>query len=334
MCGPTAGADLLRWLLVTSLPRAIVWSTPMRTRFRGLEVRDGVLVQGPAGWGEFSPFWDYGDAEARRWWAAAREAADEGFPEPLRDRIPVNVTVPAVGAERAAAIVRDSGGCTTAKVKVAEPGQDVAAEQARLEAVRAALGPSGAIRVDANGAWDAPTAIARLRLLDRAAGGLEYAEQPCAGVAELAEVRRGTHVPIAADESIRRAEDPLAVVRAEAADVVVLKVQPLGGVRSALRVAEQVGLPVVVSSALESSVGIAAGVALAAALPELPYACGLATVQLLERDVTDHPLLPVDGHLQVRRVAPSTAALAAARADDDTQRRWHARIRAMTGAAA
>lgn len=318
---------------VTSLPRAFVWSTPMRSRFRGLLTRDGVLVHGPAGWGEFSPFWDYSDAEARRWWAAAREAADEGFPEPLRDRVPVNVTVPAVAPDRAAEIVRASGGCTTAKVKVAEPGQSLAEEQARLEAVRAALGPAGRIRVDANAAWDVETAVTHLRVLDRAAGGLEYAEQPCATVEELAAVRRAVEVPIAADESIRRAEDPMAVVRAEAADVVVLKVQPLGGVRAALRIAEETGLPVVVSSALESSVGIAAGVALAAALPELPYACGLATVQLFEHDVTDEPLLPVDGHLPVRRVTPSTEALEAMRADADTERRWQRRIRAVVGSA-
>lgn len=314
---------------MVSLPGAHVWSTPLRSRFRGLEVRSGVLVRGPAGWGEFSPFWDYSDHEARRWWAAAREAADDGFPPPVRDRVPVNVTVPAVGPEHAAEIVRASGGCTTAKVKVAEAGQSAGEEAARLEAVRAALGPTGRVRIDANGAWDVETAVARLRLLDRAAGGLEYVEQPCARVEELAAVRRAVDVPVAADESIRRAEDPMAVVRAEAADVVVLKVQPLGGVRAALRVAEETGLPVVVSSALESSVGIAAGVALAAALPELPYACGLATVQLFERDVTDDPLLPVQGFLPVRRVAPSTDALAATRADGETQRRWYERVRAV-----
>ena len=314
---------------MVSLPGAHVWSTPLRSRFRGLEVRSGVLVRGPAGWGEFSPFWDYSDHEARRWWAAAREAADDGFPPPVRDRVPVNVTVPAVGPERAAEIVRASGGCTTAKVKVAEAGQSAGEEAARLEAVRAALGPTGRVRIDANGAWDVETAVARLRLLDRAAGGLEYVEQPCARVEELAAVRRAVDVPVAADESIRRAEDPMAVVRAEAADVVVLKVQPLGGVRAALRVAEETGLPVVVSSALESSVGIAAGVALAAALPELPYACGLATVQLFERDVTDDPLLPVQGFLPARRVAPSTDALAAMRADGETQRRWYERVRAV-----
>ena len=160
----------------------VVYATALRARFRGLTARDGVLVRGDAGWGEFSPFWDYDDAESVAWWQAAREAADEGWPAPVRDRVPVNVTVPAVGPEQAHRIVTASGGCTTAKVKVAERGQDLGAEVARLEAVRDALGPTGKIRVDANAAWDVDTAVARLAVLDRAAGGLEYAEQPVATV--------------------------------------------------------------------------------------------------------------------------------------------------------
>jgi O-succinylbenzoate synthase len=303
-----------------------VYAIPMRTRFRGITVREGVLVRGPAGWGEFSPFWDYDDEESAGWWRATLEAAHDGFPAPVRDRIPVNVTVPAVDAETAHRIVRGSGGCRTAKVKVAEPGQDVGAEIARLEAVRDALGPGGAIRVDANAAWDVPTAVERLRVLDRAAGGLEYAEQPVPTVAELAAVRRAVSVPIAADESIRRAADPLAVARAEAADVVVLKVQPLGGVRACLELAERVGLPVVVSSALETSVGLAAGIALAAALPDLPYACGLATAQLLTADVVGDPLLPVDGAIAVARPALDPALADAVRAPDDVARRWLDRL--------
>ncbi|WP_434056278.1 o-succinylbenzoate synthase [Georgenia wangjunii] len=306
-----------------------VYSAPLRTRFRGIDVRDGVLLRGDAGWGEFSPFWDYDDAESGAWLRAAREAADEGWPPAVRDVVPVNVTVPAVGPEHAARIVRASG-CSTAKVKVAEAGQVLADEQERLEAVRDALGPGGRIRIDANGAWDLETALERLALLDRAAGGLEYAEQPCPRVEDLAALRRRTDIPIAADESIRRARDPLAVRAAEAADVVVLKVQPLGGVRACLDLAEQVGLPVVVSSALESSVGIAAGLALAAALPELPYACGLATVQLLTRDTVDEPLLPVDGAIPVRRPAPTPASLAVSAADDATAQRWAARLTAVS----
>ncbi|GGM33444.1 o-succinylbenzoate synthase [Promicromonospora citrea] len=317
------------------LGEPLVWSTPLRTRFRGIDVRDGVLLRGAAGWGELSPFWDYDDAESSTWLRAALEAATVGWPDPVRQQVPVNVTVPAVGPERAREIVLASGGCRTAKVKVAQRGPDgalepVAAEAERVAAVRDALGPDGAIRVDANAAWTPDEALAHLAEIDRAAGGLEYVEQPCADVDELALVRRRQDVPVAADESIRRASDPLRVVRQEAADVVVLKVQPLGGVRACLDLAEQVGLPVVVSSALESSVGIAAGVALAAALPELPYACGLATSQLLTHDVVDEPLLPVDGALPVRRPAPSPAALAAAPADGPTTRRWLDRYHRLT----
>lgn len=303
-------------------PPVTAWAVPMRTRFRGLVARDGALVRGDAGWGEFSPFWEYDDAEAARWWRAAREAADEGWPAPVRQTIPVNVTVPAVDAARARAIVLASGGCRTAKVKVAEPGQSAADDEARLEAVRDALGPDGRIRVDANTAWDVDEAVARLAAYDRAAGGLEYAEQPVRTVEELAALRRRTHVPLAADESVRRADDPMAVARAAAADVVVLKVQPLGGVRACLQLAERMGLPVVVSSALESSVGLAAGLALAAALPELPYACGLATAQLLADDLVTDPLLPVDGAIAVRRPEPDPAALARLAAPPELATRW------------
>ncbi|WP_395657094.1 o-succinylbenzoate synthase [Nocardioides sp.] len=302
-----------------------IFSVPMRTRFRGITVREGVLLAGPAGWGEWSPFLEYDPVVAEPWLRCAEEAAAGDWPAPVRDRVPVNVTVPAVGPEQAHAVVR-AGGCRTAKVKVAEPGQSLEDDQARLEAVRDAIGPDGRVRIDANGAWDVDAAIAAVRVLDRAAGGLEYVEQPCASVEELAAVRRAVDVPVAADESIRRAADPYRVRDLEAADVAVLKVQPLGGVRACLRIAEDIGLPVVVSSALETSVGIAAGVALAAALPELPYACGLATVQLLERDVVVDPLLPVDGLLPVRvpvvdEVLPDAAPARVAH--------WEARLAAV-----
>ena len=298
----------------------------LRNRFRGITVRGGMLVRGPAGWGEFSPFAEYGPREASRWWAACHEAAHQGWPEPLRDRVPVNVTVPAVGPERAAEIVA-AGGCATAKVKVAEKGQDWREDVARVEAVRAAIGPSGRVRVDANGAWDVDTAVRMTRELDRF--DLEYVEQPSATLDELAAVRRRVDVPVAADESVRRAEDPLKVRAADAADIVVLKVQPLGGVRAALRVAEACGLPVVVSSAVETSVGLAAGVALAAALPELPYACGLATMQMLTADVTAVPLLPEDGFLPVRPAVVDEEALKAVETDPTA---WRARAAAAEAA--
>jgi O-succinylbenzoate synthase len=314
--------------------RRVVWSIPMRTRFRGIDVREGMLVRGDAGWGEFSPFWDYDDAECVPWLRAMREAADLGWPTAVRVRVPVNVTVPAVGPAQAAEIVRASSGCRTAKVKVAERPGDPAAEQedlARVEAVRDALGRDGRVRVDANGGWDVDTAVRMTRLLDAAADGLEYVEQPCRTVEELAAVRRKVDVAVAADESIRRAEDPLRVARLEAADVAVLKVQPLGGVGACLRIAEQIGLPVVVSSALETSVGLAAGVALAAALPELPYACGLATMQLLDGDVTSDPFVVVGGELDVRRPEPDVADRVGA--DDRTDARWSTRMVSVAAAA-
>jgi O-succinylbenzoate synthase len=241
----------------------------MPTKFRGVTVREGALIEGPSGWGEFSPFAEYGPRESSRWLASALESAFLDWPAPRRALIPVNVTVPAVGPERAAEIVRASG-CRTAKVKVAERGQPTSDDIERVAAVRDAIGPDGKIRVDANAGWTVDEATRMLRALGRYE--LEYAEQPCATLDELSELRRYVDIPVAADESIRRADDPLRVKAAGAADIVVLKVQPLGGVRAALRVAEAVGLPVVVSSAVDTSVGLAAGVALAAALPELPYA--------------------------------------------------------------
>jgi len=298
----------------------LTWSSPLADRFRNLNVRDGVLLRGPAGWAEFSPFWDYDDAECVPWLRAAVEAATLPFPDAVRTSVPVNATVPAVGPERAAEIVRASG-CATVKVKVAQAGQSLADDLDRVAAVRDALGPAGAIRVDANAAWSVDEAVAALPRIDRAAGGLQYAEQPCAAVDDLARVRRAVAVPIAADESIRRASDPHAVVRAEAADVIVVKVQPLGGVRACLALAEELGLPVTVSSALESSVGVAAGVALAAALPRT-NAAGLATVAMLRADVAATPLLPVDGELPVGRVVPDAITPAA----PDLDRAWRDRL--------
>jgi O-succinylbenzoate synthase len=299
------------------------YDLPMRLRFRGQERRRGMLLQGPAGWGEFSPFPEYDVAESSRWLAAAWEAANDGWPAPLRMRIPVNTTVPAVGPEQARALVMASG-CSTAKVKVAEPGQSLAEDLARVEAVRDALGPAGQLRVDANGAWSLDEAVTALREL--AKFGLEYAEQPVAALEDMAALRRRVDVRLAADESVRKAEDPLRIAGLEAADIVVLKVQPLGGVRASLAVAEACGLPVVVSSAIETSVGIAAGIALAAALPELPYACGLGTVPLLDGDVCSTSLVPVDGALPVTLSAPDPDLADRYAADADTDVWWHRRL--------
>lgn len=296
----------------------------MSLRFRGIDRREGVLLCGPAGWAEFSPFADYDDAGSVSWLSSAIGSACEVWPSPRRGRIPVNCTVPAVDPKTAGSIVERSG-CATAKVKVAEVGQSLEEDLARVEAVREALGEAGKIRVDANGGWDLDVAQRAVPRLD-AAVGLEYVEQPCATVSELAQLRRRIAVPIAADESIRRADDPLRVRDLEAADIAVLKVQPLGGVDACLRIAEQIELPVVVSSAVETSVGLASGVALAAALPSLDYACGLGTASLLQADACTPSLLPVDGFLPVGRVEPDAAALSAIAPDPSADRRIRERL--------
>ncbi|WP_214369503.1 o-succinylbenzoate synthase [Pseudonocardia sp. H11422] len=307
--------------------RADVYAIATTTRFRGISVREGMLLSGPAGWGEFCPFTEYDDAESAPWLAAALEAARDGWPAPVRERVPVNCIVPAVGPERAHAMVVASG-CATAKVKVADEPGSLPADLERVAAVRDALGPAGSVRVDANARWDVDGAVAAIRALDRAAGGLQYVEQPCVTVDELAAVRRRVEVRIAADESIRRAEDPLRVAVAEAADVAVLKCAPLGGVRRALAVAEACGLPCVVSSALETSVGLAAEIALAAALPQLDFACGLGTRALLREDVVDpaEELRPVEGWLPVLRTAPEPVRRAGVAAGPDRTRWWSDRL--------
>ncbi|MFN2536680.1 MAG: o-succinylbenzoate synthase [Mycobacteriales bacterium] len=291
----------------------------MRVPFRGVTTREAVLLRGERGWGEFAPFVEYGDEEAARWLAAALEAAEGAWPEPLRDEIPVNATVPAVPAHQVSEVLARFPGCTTAKVKVAQPGQSLHDDIERVAAVRE-LVPN--VRVDANAAWTVDEAVTALNAL----GELEYAEQPCATVPELAEVRRRVRVRIAADESIRRATDPLLVARSQAADVVVLKVAPLGGVREALTIAEECGLPVVVSSALDTSIGIRAGLALAAALPDLPFACGLATTSLLAADVVQDSLDARGGSIAVRDVAPSYELLERYAAPPDRDLWWRERL--------
>jgi O-succinylbenzoate synthase len=320
------GPPPLRELLAVSH----VVRIPLTTRFRGIVERELMLFDGPAGWGEWAPFAEYAPAEAARWLESAVEAGWGSWPEPVRDRVPVNVIVPATGPTAAAALVRGSGGCRTAKVKVAEPGQRLDDDVARVAAVRDALdeaGPGGRLRVDANGGWGVDAAAAALGEL--AQYDLEYAEQPCATLGELAELRRRTGVLLAADEGVRKAADPERVAGLrEAADLVVLKAAPLSGVRAALRVAEAAGLPAVVSSALDSSIGLAAGVALAAALPSLPYACGLGSGRLLTADVVRDRLLPAGGSLPVARPAADPELLADLAASAERAAWWRSRLAA------
>jgi o-succinylbenzoate synthase len=302
------------------LDRVHLVALPMRVRFRGITTRELVLIDGPAGWGEFGAFLEYGDAEAAHWLAAALDSAYRTPPPPQRMRIDVNATVPAVDAAQVPEILARFPGARTAKVKVAEPGQTLDDDVARVEAVRA-LVPT--VRVDANGAWTVDQATAAAAVL----GPLEYLEQPCATIDELAELRRRVDVPIAADESIRKAGDPLAVVRAGAADIAVLKVAPLGGISAMVKIAAQIDIPVVVSSALDSAVGIAVGLAAAAALPNLDHACGLGTGRLFAEDVAE-PVAPIDGYLPVGPVIPDPARLQALAAAPQRRQWWIDRIRA------
>ena len=311
------------------LEAARIVTLPMRVKFRGILERETLLLRGPAGWGEFGAFPEYGDAEASRWLASAIEAGWHGFPEPLRTSIPVNATVPAVPAVQVPEILARFGRVDAVKIKVAERGQSLDDDAARVAAVRAAL-PGAAIRVDANGGWDVSAAV---EALTRLAGvDLEYAEQPVPDIDGLAEVRRqlrsrGVPVLIAADESVRKEDDPLKVARAGAADLIVVKVAPLGGVRRALDIVAQAGMPAVVSSALDTSVGIRAGLALAAALPELPYACGLGTVSLLAGDVTMDPLVADDGAIRLRDVVADEGLLEQYAASPERKEWWLARLR-------
>lgn len=302
------------------------YSIPMRTRFRGLENRQGMLAQGPAGWAEFSPFPEYDHLASLPWLQAAMEAACKPWPEPVRDRVPINGIVPAVGGGANAARIAVESGCATIKLKVAEAGETLEQDIERVAAIRDAL-PDALIRIDANGAWNVKDAVKAIKKLDQVAGGLEYVEQPCATVEELAHVRKKVDVPIAADESIRRAADPFRVRDLDAADIAILKVQPLGGVRMCLRIAEQIGMPVTVSSAVETSIGLSASIALAAALPELHYACGIGTAHLLTADVVAESLTPVGGCLPVTRPELDEAAFARVAAPAEVDERWQARLK-------
>ena len=319
---PTLGRELPA--LEELLAHLVVVRLPMVVRFRGLTTRETALVRGPLGWAEFAPFTEYDDAEASRWLAATLEAGWWGWPAPLRSTVPVNVTVPAVAAEEVPAVVARVPGAGTAKIKVAErsvldrdESASTANDLARIAAVRRAMGPDAALRIDANGAWSVRQAARALEQVAATGERLDYCEQPCATAAELAELRellaaRGVPTRIAADESIRRAADPLLVRALGAADLIVVKAAPMGGAAAAAQIITATGLPTVVSSALESSVGLGAGVALASSMPELAGACGLGTAALFSRDVTSAPLVPEGGRIALRRVEPDRAAELAA----------------------
>ena len=308
------------------LDGARAYSIPLRHSFRGVQSREGLLLHGPSGWGEFAPFEDYSDSATARWLAAAIEAAWGSWPAPIRTTVPVNAIVPAVPPADALELVRASD-CTTVKVKVAQAGQSLGDDIERVAAVRDELGSGGLIRIDANGGWS--IAEAEAALVELAVFGLEYVEQPCATLDEMRRLHLSVGLPLAVDEGIRRAPDPghVAGLR-DAADIIILKVAPLGGVSAARKVADQYKLPVVVSSALESSIGLSAGLALAASLPVLNYACGLGSGRLFAGDVVRWPQLPEAGVMEVSRASVDEDAISAVSGPPQLLAHWGDRLTA------
>jgi len=314
------------------LETAHVVSLPLRQKFRGVTHREMLLFEGKHGFAEWSPFLEYEAEEAAVWLAAALEWADGSLPEIQRDYVAVNATLPAVTPQNVKGSLEPFGAFETVKIKVAEPGQNLNDDLERIWQVRR-LHPHAKLRLDANGGWSISQAVALAGAMVENGVPIEYLEQPCATIAELAELRvtfkrNGFNLKIAADESVRKVSDPQAVVLAGAADILVLKAAPLGGITRAMQIAHESGLACAVSSALESSVGLAMGLHLAASLPNFGLAAGLGTAALLAADLTDEPLLPRDGELVVRRVNPSPRLLTEHAASPERRDWWLQRLAA------
>ena len=307
---------------------ARIVSLPLRTKFRGLEEREALLFEGPNGWAEWAPFVEYTDEEAAVWLAAAIDFSYGDLPMLHRERIAVNATLPAVTPDLVERVLTNFGEFSTVKIKVAETGQKITDDIARIQKVLE-LYPDSKVRLDANGGLDISQAIALVDQLLNLGIEIEYFEQPVASIAEMAELRLQLSrigVKIAADESVRKVSDPLAVAQANAADILVLKAAPLGGIGRALAIATEAGLPVVVSSALDSSVGLSMGAYLAAAIPDLEFDCGLATSALLAGDVTREPLRAENGFIDVRRVEVDESKLEIFKAQDHREDWWLERL--------
>ena len=283
---------LLKTLRVVALPTT--------TNFRGITVREVALIQGEYGWGEFSPFLEYDDAESAPWLACAIEAATQPKPQLHRTHVSVNGTIPALNkVEDLERVVNSFPGVSTFKVKV---GENLSEDLARISTIRS-IRPSAKIRIDANGSWKVDQAVSFLDSV----GEIEYVEQPCASIEELRELKQRVAVKIVGDEVLRKAKDPFAIDLAGAIDYLMLKVQPLGGIKRAHKLAEHHKLPVVVSSALESAVGINYGLTLAASFEEMKFDCGLGTGSLLAKNVAELPI--VDGKIAIGDVVPNFEGL-------------------------
>jgi len=277
-----------------------VVALPMKTSFRGITVREVALIKGEYGWGEFSPFLEYDDVESAPWLASAIEAATQPKPKLYRTEVAVNGTIPALNdKEELERVVNSFPGVTTFKVKV---GSNADEDIARIKALRA-LRPNAKFRIDANGLLSVEQAVSLLQLV----GDIEYIEQPCATIEELCELKKQINVKIVGDEVLRKAKNPFAIDLSGAVDYLVLKVQPLGGIKRAHQLAAHHKLPVVVSSALESAVGINYGLTLAASFEDMNFECGLGTGSLLAKNVAELPI--VDGKIAIRDVVPDFQGL-------------------------
>lgn len=283
-----------------------VVALPTKTNFRGINLREVALFKGEYGWGEFSPFLEYGYEESAPWLASAIEAATKPPPQLFRNSIKVNGTIPATNDKDVInSLIASYNGVKTYKVKV---GENLSEDIVRLARIRS-LGRDIKIRIDVNGLWSVKDALTNLYAFYENVGPFEYVEQPCATLDELRELKASIQIPlkIAVDEVLRKAKDPFAVDLSGAADIVMLKVQPLGGIARAHKLAEHHKLPVVVSSALESAVGINYGLALAASFKEMNFDCGLGTGSLLSADVAHLPI--VDGEIAISEIEPNFEGL-------------------------
>lgn len=314
---------------------AVAFSVPLAMQFRSSQNREGVVFQGPSGWGEFAPFPEYDDVIAGRWLAGALEMAFGKFPEPVRNEVPVNAIIPATDEVTAYELVERAitrSAISTVKVKVAQSEQTLADDVARVRAVRSALANNGIsdgkIRLDVNGAWTLERAQKDLKTLEDAANGLDYVEQPCASLSDLTELRTKTKVRIAVDEGLRLAADFDVLAIRDAADVLIVKSLPLGGVVQSLRLIDRIGLPVVVSGSMDSSVGLTSSLFLAGCVDELYGACGVGTGPLLALDLVHTTELAHNGVMTVERTSPELDCLAVAHAltSEQQQANWRTRL--------
>ncbi len=309
---------------------ARVVSIPLRTRFRGMTERELLVFEGPNGWSEWAAFPEYGDEEASLWLEAALEWGYGSLPATKRSQVKVNAILPAIKVEEIAKLLSKAGKFETVKIKVSESGQNLTDDISRIQEVKT-LYPEAKIRLDANGGFDIPLALELIEKLSALGIKLEYFEQPVKTIAELAELRleiskRGLETLIAADESARKSSDPLAVEIAGAADILVLKSAPLGGIARALEVAASSKLPIVASSAMQSSIGLGAELHFAASLDELVFDAGLGTLNLFAGDLVRNQLRPENGVLEVRREELNTSALEIFNAEDHRYDWWIARL--------